>query len=590
MAALGALSLVDSSGAKLLGSGIGIQSLDTGGGAPELKKMSPLDSMKMVFLDIRDGVDKLSKTFSDKISGLNEHLAFRLDKLNTTMTLIGKIATKDLSLEQVQTNIGKNTFAELQEQEDEDERQKSLAAKGGDKDKKQGLFTPGFMKVLDKVNPKNLGDFGMTALVAGGVALAFAVVPFIEKKIEQVAFVVGEYLIPGIKAIGAGFKRYSDEIIENYDSFKKGMVKTFDIAKSGFKDIVEGFKEGDFEKQKKGLKKIFKDGTVQAISSVGEFSVGLLDGIAKGFGYEGDFFENSQQWFRDLPKNIDGYVDNIVTFYNDEVLPRFNEVLNDVKKVYNKDGFVAATKVGAKGIFDNTLALAGNYIADAAGAVADHYGEEEVGKKLKALDFSSDKFMETIRDLGKMIYDPETGSILGMDFPNLSRLLPRLSEIAESIVASLPKWMRPDTLKEKIADKKKEIAFQRAQIAEGDNFDGLGTRRTDILGKLNDEAAALQVEYNQTFGDSASTSTGSIVASSNGGAAIVQSKALKTALSQSTKDGPAGGATTIVDAKNIKGGDNISSYSENIYPGIGIENGDAQTRAIENAMGTASSN
>jgi len=250
MAALGALSLVDSSGSKLLGSGIGIQSLNIGG-APELKKMSPMDSMKMVFLDIRNGVHKLSKTFSDKISGLNSHLAFRLDKLNTTMTLIGKIATKDLSLEQVQTNIGKNTFAELQEQEDEDERQKSLEAKGGEKGKKQGFFTPGFMKVIDKLNPKNLGDFGMTALIGAGVALAFRFAPFIEKRIEQVAFVVGEYLIPGIKAIGAGFKRYSDEIIENYDSFKKGMVKTFDIAKSGFKDIVEGFKEGDFEKQKR---------------------------------------------------------------------------------------------------------------------------------------------------------------------------------------------------------------------------------------------------------------------------------------------------------------------------------------------------
>jgi len=176
-----------------------------------------------------------------------------------------------------------------------------------------------------------------------------------------------------------------------------------------------------------------------------------------------------------------------------------------------------------------------------------------------------------------------------MDFPNISKLLPRLSEIAESIVASLPKWMRPDTLTEKIADKKKKIAFQRAQIAEGDNFDGLGTRRTDILGELNDEVAALQVEYNNTFGNSASTLTGSIVASSNGGAAIVQSENLKTALSQSTKNGSAGGAT-IVANKNIKGGDTITSYNENVFPGIAINNNDAQTIAIENAMGTASSN
>ena len=78
------------------------------GMADKVTKMSPLDTMQEVFFDIRDGIGNLGKVFSDKISGLNSHLAFRLDKLNTTMTLIGKIATKDLSLEQVQTNIGKN--------------------------------------------------------------------------------------------------------------------------------------------------------------------------------------------------------------------------------------------------------------------------------------------------------------------------------------------------------------------------------------------------------------------------------------------------------------------------------------------------
>jgi hypothetical protein len=396
---------------------------------------------------------------------------------------------------------------------------------------------------------------------------------------------IGEKIMPGVK-------KFKDELVKDYKNLEEGIFGkdgVVAIVAEGFDGIVDGVKEGDFKKSMDGLKKIIGPGVTKALSVAGDAAVGVLDALAKGFGYEGDALEKTQKWFRDLPQNIDGYVDNIVTFYNDEVLPRFNEVLNDVKKVYNKDGFVAATKVGAKGIFDNTLALAGNYIADAAGAVADHYGEEEVGKKLKALDFSSDKFMETIRNLGKMIYDPETGSILGMDFPNLSKLLPRLSEIAESIVASLPKWMRPDTLKEKIADKKKEIAFQRAQIAEGDNFDGLGTRRTDILGELNDEVAALQIEYNKTFGNSDSTLTGSIVASSKGGAAIVQSEKLKTALSESTKSGSAGGATILANTNN-KGGDTITSYNENVYPGIAIDNNDAQTRAIENAMGTASSN
>ena len=71
----------------------------------EIKKMSPIDSMKEVFTDIREGITNLSSVFSSKISGLNSHLAFRLETLNQTMSNIGNIAEKDLGLEQTQTNI-----------------------------------------------------------------------------------------------------------------------------------------------------------------------------------------------------------------------------------------------------------------------------------------------------------------------------------------------------------------------------------------------------------------------------------------------------------------------------------------------------
>ena len=41
----------------------------------EVKKMSPLESMKEVFFDIRDGILILGDVFSEKISGLNKHLS-----------------------------------------------------------------------------------------------------------------------------------------------------------------------------------------------------------------------------------------------------------------------------------------------------------------------------------------------------------------------------------------------------------------------------------------------------------------------------------------------------------------------------------
>ena len=65
-----------------------------------VQKMSALDSMQEVFFDIREGIVNLSKVFAEKISGLNTHLAFRLDKLNNTMSKIASVAVKDLSLEE----------------------------------------------------------------------------------------------------------------------------------------------------------------------------------------------------------------------------------------------------------------------------------------------------------------------------------------------------------------------------------------------------------------------------------------------------------------------------------------------------------
>ena len=136
----------------------------------EIRKMSPLDSMKEVFFDIRDGIDDLSKTFSEKISGLNKHLAFRLDKLNTTMTTIGKIAAKDLNIEQ-------NTFKEMQENEARDERNEAIN-RGTDetpKDEGKGVLTQSFKDLLDKLTPKTVGmKLGLAGLALAGTMAALS--------------------------------------------------------------------------------------------------------------------------------------------------------------------------------------------------------------------------------------------------------------------------------------------------------------------------------------------------------------------------------------------------------------------------------
>ena len=88
------------------------------GMADKVTKMSPLESMQEVFFDIRDGIGNLGEIFREKISGLNDHLAFRLEKLNQTMSNIGNLAAKDLGFE-------KKTFDIVKQNEEEDERNES---------------------------------------------------------------------------------------------------------------------------------------------------------------------------------------------------------------------------------------------------------------------------------------------------------------------------------------------------------------------------------------------------------------------------------------------------------------------------------
>ena len=97
--------------------------------------MSPMDSMLETFNNINDGIDNLGKIFSDKISGLNSHLAFRLETISKTLEVISSnIVTMGLNQETM-VNMDKEKFDEFKENESEDERSESLGTDVGDSSK-----------------------------------------------------------------------------------------------------------------------------------------------------------------------------------------------------------------------------------------------------------------------------------------------------------------------------------------------------------------------------------------------------------------------------------------------------------------------
>jgi len=162
----------------------------------QMSKMSMADSMKEVFSDIRDGIittviaiDDLGSIFSSKISGLNSHLAFRLETLNSTLTTIGKVLTKDFSLDE-------KTFDEMKEDQTEEDRNKSLDDKEEKKEKPQGLISSvfsdikgAFSSVIDFFTPKSeLAKLGIAGLA---VLAVFAFKEQIKEAFKSVLTYIG---------------------------------------------------------------------------------------------------------------------------------------------------------------------------------------------------------------------------------------------------------------------------------------------------------------------------------------------------------------------------------------------------------------
>ena len=266
----------------------GTSMLPTVSSVDQVSKMSVADTMQEVFFDIRDGIANLSTTFSEKISGLNSHLAFRLETLNTTMSQIGNIAAKDLGLEQQQTDIAIENEAER-------ERIESVGDQGDPTEKKdegKGVFTQSFKDLLDKLTPKSVGmKMGLAGLALAGTMAALS---SIEGVIAGTLKIVKQKIVPGLKT---GFGELKKDF-KNLDEGLFGKEGLVPILSEGFSDIIDGVKEGDFTKSVDGLKKILGPGVTKLVSVTGDAVVGVFDAVAKTFGYKGDALEKTQEWMQ----------------------------------------------------------------------------------------------------------------------------------------------------------------------------------------------------------------------------------------------------------------------------------------------------
>ena len=525
-----------------------------------VKKLSPLESMQEVFYDIRDGIENLGNRLTESINNQTGLLNSTLLGVIHTLSNIGNIAAKDLDIEKATAKIAakdldieKATAKEAAENEARKEKGEALGDKKGEgKGKGKGLGILGsiknaFSSVIEALTPKSEGmKVGLIGLLTLGIMTQL---DKLEKVFEGAFRFIDEKIMPGVK-------RGLEEMKKDFTNFKENMFGKdgfVPIIASGFSDVIDGLKEGDLKKSMGGLKTIFIDGTIKGIATAGDLAVGALDTILKTFGYEGPLLEDTQSWFRELPNNIDGYIKSI--------LDTAQGVMDDVKKTFDEEGFLAAANVGVKGLHDNTTALALNFVADASGAVISHFGGEKIGKKLKDLDFKSENLIQSIKDLAKIIYDPETGAIFGMNFLSLKNLLPTLQEIADSIVSSLPKWMRPNTIEEQIEDIKADIAERKDEIkrseAGEDVFVGVDAWR---IGSKKEEIAKLEAELAEL---GLKIMPAKVDITNNGGSMKEKMIEIKNIETIRAATGATGNVTIMTDAKKVSG-DTVAVSNTNV--------------------------
>ena len=299
------------------------------GMANKVQNMSPLESMQEVFFDIRDGIDNLGKVFSDKISGLNKHLAFRLETLNNTMSNIGNIASRDLDLEETQTNI------DIENEKDEDRDESLEGPKGG------GLFTDEFKgKFTGALN--RIKDMSFTeSLIALGAGLFLIMGNFekISKFIGETVRFFDENILPRVKSFASSAGEYFTNLFDGLF----GKTGVFTTVFEGLANISEAAERGDTKEAILAVGDMIMKSATSIVSLAGTTILGLLKVTVKTISPDADTSK----------------LDEIITSFNDlpgNAIKKLEADQKEFDKVLEEDGKIAAAGVLLRQTYDNYIA------------------------------------------------------------------------------------------------------------------------------------------------------------------------------------------------------------------------------------------
>ena len=511
-------------------------------------RMTPFDSMFEVLTEVRNSVDNLGKIFAERISGLNSHLAFRLggvydilDLINTNIIAMGKN-------QETIAGIEDKKFQEFKENEQEDERSKSL---GKDDDAPgRGIINSlkdafesfkGFFSNL--IPDSDLGKVGLFGGLAALIAMNF------DKLVEPLAATfkfIDEKIIPGAKVFAKTVKEdfggengVLSKLFTGDNSVIKGIF-------SGFGDILDGFREDDPEKKIAGAKKLLLDVPLQFVSAVGLGVASIVDATLKMFGIESKFVKDTKEFFRELPETVSKFARQTKSFFTDGFADLTNSIKNIFVDIEVADGPAGAVRT-----------------------------QRSVIGKIK--DEMLQNFKNNVQSIKDFFFDEE-GNLFGINFSALADMMPTLQEIVDTIISALPSWMRPDTIQEKLAKQEAIIEEELARIDRsraGEN-EYVGSERMGVLGsetrikKAKEKVEELKLELEEKF-PGITKETNNFNETFNNDVQK-ENTVMKEKINEIKQAENVSASSSIsqmfVDNKQVKGGDTITQVKNISYPMI----------------------
>ena len=536
-------------------------------------RMTPFDSMFEVLSEIRNGVENLGKVFAERISGLNRHLAFRLEQLNQTMSKISNIAAKDLDLEQQQTDIENKRFDEFKENELEDERGSSLGRGDdvGDDVSGKGIVQSlrdafeSFKGFFGKLMPdSDLGKLGLFGAIAALIALN------LEKLIAPISTAfkfIDEKLIPKIKEFYIELKETVLSVFDGLFGTDPDNPGFFTIIIDGIKDIVDGFNEDDPKKKIQGLKTILIDGTIKAISLIGDATFGLLNATAGLLGIDTPGFRELQLKFRNLPQTIDEFVANSI-----------DRIKGQIKEIQEAESLPEATMIAARQIYDDIGAPVLNSLNKLVGIVFRPFMSDEYYESVMRADFSSKSIKQAFEN------DLERLGLVMDKLGDSIRVF--ANEMIEAVNNYLPDFMKMGKIPKK--DEQYEIqlleSMEKQKELTPDQYEPGGfmykkyIKQREKVIKIDPSVVKPINQFEKDFGVAVS---GGDLIDQQTNKMKDKTKELKVAADEKTKEGA---TVNFVDTSVKKGGDNISYSTHTSYP-IRILHDESSAQALSEVPG-----